>query len=483
MAKLSDRIVGNPITILELLNPPTANELHYIGGVGDDYSTLEQFLTAQQHRFKNQYTITGRLRSGYVQSTPITMEGGSFEKVTIDSEDLLMGIGTTTCPFNFYYCTVTPVFDLDLEYRSMAAFQYGFYAEGCLNVPIADKAMWKAGGEDVGVMYKLVRCPDAFMIGQGGSYNDVSFAVFEVTGGKLLLDEFTHACNSILAVGTNGAVIDTNKPTNSEFVVYTTANCTQPYYIHVDADSSVRNADIRAFGRTFSAAVVTSEGGNLSNVQIQGLQCQVAFDLTATLAREIYTDFATYTSYSLTADDSQVWMTNQNAGNGGGAVNATASVVFMNKADSVTYAEGSRIRIGTLATPHVDDGKITPSGSLITNATSPVTRRAEIILFTPYSFTPDIGVRGEQDAYYINVTVEEVSTGKTNIYHTVIVDQVDPEGVEIEETATYGEEQHSFVDPDFFDVQVDPITDTIRLMIPTYGSGDELKFSYQIVEA
>jgi len=326
---------------------PTADETWQIGP-GETFETLNDFLTLQQHRPLNQYTVTGEIATGYVIDEVADYVEGNFENVVIRGQGgLKMEVATTTTPFKFALCN-PPIFKGPIELQALNAGQNVFEFVGCSNVQIAQVNITKASGFDPSVVWHMDKCSAAMI--EGSTIVATCFdVVFDLVTTRLLVNTFTLSDSAKLFRLENGAEVQTVIPHSFPVrVTVSGANSATPL-IEIQSGSSMANIEIYSLIGNYTGTILQATEANVSNLGIDFQTAGTALDVTHSWVHPAKIDVDTFSSDSVLAYYSDTFLDMQNTNNDGGTMYVVGGHMNTNKANQILYSEGARAAVRDVA--------------------------------------------------------------------------------------------------------------------------------------
>jgi len=336
------------------LSAPTANETYTIGS-GQDYEEIQDFLTAHADRPKNEYTITGTVQFGDSMDTKVEQISKDFTNVIVEFDTFGTDCTLSTLPFEFLNCKSTPTFNSGtLNTTSLGFGEDLFHYTGCEGA-IGGADYDTTGGQPPEKVFHLQQC-EMQMLAFFPSYSMDSDHLFYVDGGKLYLDVFTIIGDTRLVYCEAGGQVLSNRGGAFRFQgTYNTVPTKSPM-IEMDGGASISNGEV-SFTGNYNGTLLESDDSDLRNIRFSGDDVFFTGTVNDSNIKGLDLNVTDATFGSITATNSYVDVQVSNAFFDGGDMTAVRSTLRTNKADTMTYSEGSVCYTGTLVT--ADPGKNT----------------------------------------------------------------------------------------------------------------------------
>ena len=449
--------------------PPIQNEFLTIGA-GKDYPTVQAFLNDQKHRDKNEFVVTGEIASGEIIDYPIEVFGGDLTNVVITSVDPQVVCTLVNTPFTFKDCTA-PTIHLNIQADSIDANSYVFQYTNCI-APIGNIVFNSTGWGPKHIFYLEVT--DAYLVSEHSEIKKCGETVFNVVGGKLLLNYMKVSYDCAFMVASNGARIDSMLPYSFNAIIEATVNITS-HFITVNKGSFLSNVEVRNSGGDLNTTVLEAIGSYVNNFRIDCDQCRIGIEAYSSTLKdiEIECDSFTYSSAELHFSDLDVTMSSSS--NTGGNFVAEGSSLRTNKATSIDYTKGSLVHIQSLDQDHQDKNSITENGILMVPTSTGKT--GEQVVIAGYTYTPDIALNLEFVHMKLILNVNDVTNYLVNAYEIELLNR--PSGVEITGLKDLGTPEHGFTNINGITSSI--VDNKIRLSVATTGAGETLHINYDMV--
>jgi len=340
---------------------PTSDETYTIG-VGQDYTSIQEFLNAHKNRPRNQYTITGTVQFGDTISTKVEQVGGDFTGVIVELSVFGTDCDLTTLPFEFIECHPAPVFTTGkINTTSLNFGEKLFHYYGCSGA-IGGLEVDTTGGSDPQEIFylehsRLLMLPSSFP-----TYSSDSDHLFYLTGSDLYLDTFTLAGNSRIAYADNGSHIQSARGSVFQWVCTLSGTApTKSPMLEAVGGSAINHGEATYTG-AFNGTLLTTTDSTSHNMHFVGGNVFFGLDTTDSIVYGLDLDISGATFNTVDATGSDVGVNISNIGFDGGDMVAVRSTLRTNKADTVTYSEGSMCYTETLVTADPNKNTVSEDG-------------------------------------------------------------------------------------------------------------------------
>jgi len=332
---------------------PTADETHYIGNVGDPYSTLMQFLEDQAYRPKNGFTVTGILRSGSITDNA-EFWNGNFTNVVLKTESSAHQYDQIIPFLRFIDCHPAPKLELGINYDGPSS-----------NFPIIKLERSEA---KITLNYDVtvgLNKPDPII--------ECDYSEIEFVGTSTWNNLLNYGIESNHSKINNGTI---NLYTNAGFLKQVGGD-TQNVSVAADRDLTFRPVfDLRDSARAGLIQLVCPAQNvsdflviRNSNVDSFVLNCNTSENVVDAIDAKVLGGTITCPNITNTIKAIDAEFESLIASGAGGAINASRSKVNVNLGTTATLSNGSRVHVGILQTPYADEGQVKGAGILTTTST------------------------------------------------------------------------------------------------------------------